>query len=437
MKKLRNQWMMPVCLIVCTLVGTAGGDEGMWLFNDLPEQQLQEKYDFVPSDQWTEHVMLSSVRFNNGGSASFVSSTGLVLTNHHVGADTLHKISTPENNYHRDGFYAQSLADEIKAPDLELNQLVSIEDVTDRVNAVVEPGMSAAEAFAARRAVMAEIEKQSLDATGYRSDVVTLYGGAAYHLYRYKKYTDVRLVWAPESEIAFFGGDADNFEYPRYCLDVCLFRVYEDNKPARIEHFFKVSRSGAGEGELVFVSGNPGRTQRIFTADAITYQRDHYVPYVLDYLRRREILYQQFGLEGEEQKRQVRDDLFGVQNSRKAYTGMLQGLQDPTFINRKRKEESELRAIVERTPELEHYAGAWRTISETQARRAEMLGRTAGFSGRHYNIAQTLVLMAAEDQKPNEKRLREYRESARQSLEQQLFSPAPIHVDLERVNDSF
>ncbi len=416
-------------LVVCRV---ASADEGMWLFNDLPAEYLEKEYGFEPTDQWAQHVMLSSVRFNSGGSASFVSSTGLVLTNHHVGADTLHKISTPRHNHYCDGFYAQSPADEIKAPDLELNQLVAIEDVTQRVDAAVTSEMSAAEAFAGRRAVMSEIEKQSLDRTGLRSDVVTLYGGARYHLYRYKKYTDVRLVWAPESAIAFFGGDADNFEYPRYCLDVCLFRVYEDDKPARIKHFLKVSQKGAADGELVFVSGNPGRTQRIFTVAALKYQRDRYVPFVLNLLRRREILYQQFGLEGDEQQRRARDDLLGTQNARKAYTGMVQGLQDPSFLARRREEEAALRAKVESDPGLKQYSNAWKTIEEVQARRGELLEDAASFAGRHYRIAETLVFLAAEDQKPNPQRLREYRESARASLQQQLFSPAPVHADLER-----
>ena len=422
-----------VAWIAVTLAQTASADEGMWLFNDLPKEHLKTKYGFEPSDEWAQHVMLSSVRFNSGGSASFVSSKGLVLTNHHVGADTLHKVSTPEHNYYQDGFLAKTTADEIEAPDLELNQLVSVDDVTERVNAAVKSEMSTEEAFAARRAVMSEIEKESLDKTGLRSDVVTLYGGGRYHLYRYKKYTDVRLVWAPESGIAFFGGDADNFEYPRYCLDVCLFRVYEDDKPAKIEHFLKVSEKGAADGEVVFVPGNPGRTQRIFTSAALKYQRDRYVPYVLDFLRRREILYQQFGLEGEEQERQARDDLFGTQNARKAYTGMIQGLQDPVFLSRKQDEEAAIRAEVESDAELKKYADAWKTIQQVQNRRAETLGQTAGFAGRHHSIAETLVFMAAEDQKPNAKRLRQYRESARASLEQQLFSPAPIHTDLERL----
>ena len=433
MKMYRIVRKLTACLTLLALTCPAAADEGMWLFSHLPQETLKDKYDFEPTAEWSRHVMLASVRFNSGGSASFVSSSGLVLTNHHVGADTLHKISTAEHNYHRDGFYAKTAADEIRAPDLELNQLVSIEDVTERVSAAVASEMPAGEALAARRAVMAEIEKDSLDKTGLRSDVVTLFGGAQYHLYRYKKYTDVRLVWAPESDIAFFGGDADNFEYPRFCLDVCLFRVYEDDKPAKIEHFLKMSEQGAADGQVVFVPGNPGRTQRIFTTAALRYQRDRYVPYVLDYLRRREVLYQQYGLEGEEQERQVRDDLFGVQNSRKAYTGMRQGLQNPSFIARRAVEETNLRAIVDSDPDLKQYAGAWQTIEQTQARRAKSLGRTASFSGRHYSIAQTLVFMAAEDQKPSAQRLREYRDSARASLEQQLFSPAPVHTQLEQL----
>jgi hypothetical protein len=405
----------------------------MWLFNDLPRDYLKKTYEFEPTDAWARHVMRASVRFNSGGSASFVSSTGLVLTNHHVGAETLHKVSTPENNYYRDGFYAKDLADEIKAPDLELNQLISISDVTQRVTDAVKPGMSPADALAARRAVMSEIEKGSLDETGLRSDVVTLYGGARYHLYRYKKYTDVRLVWAPESAIAFFGGDADNFEYPRYCLDACIFRVYEDDKPAQIEHFLAVSQQGADDGEVVFVSGNPGRTQRIFTAAALTYQRDTYLPYVLDYLRRREVLFQQFGLESQERERRARDELFGIQNARKAYTGMLQGLQDPTFLAQKRQAETALLKRVKSDPELKQHADAWKTIEEVATRRAASLGQTAGFSSNLFDYADTLVFMAAEDQKPNAERLREYRESNRESLNQQLFSPAPIYEDLEQI----
>ena len=428
---------MLICgaLALSLVAARVDGDEGMWLFNDLPVDHLKRQHGFEPTEDWARHVMLSSVRFNSGGSASFVSSSGLVLTNHHVASDTLQKISTPEHNYMRDGFLAKSHAEEVKAPDLELNQLVSIDDVTQRVNVAVPDGLSPAEAFKARCAVMAEIEKESLDSTGLRSDVVTLYGGAKYHLYRYKKYTDVRLVWAPETAAAFFGGDADNFEYPRYCLDVALFRVYEDNKPAQIKHFLKYSEAGATDGELVFVSGNPGRTQRIFTVAALKYLRDARMPYVLNLLRRLEILLQQYGYEGDEQQRRARDELFGIQNVRKAYTGMLQGLQTPALMQLKQAQEERLLDQLQSNPQLADYSAAWQIIADAQKRRVQLLGQSASFArnSHHYDIAETLNLMAAEDQKPSEDRLREYRDSARESLEQQLYSPAPIYDDLEIV----
>ncbi len=415
--------------LTLSLLSISSADEGMWLFNGLPKSQLSEEYRFTPTDAWAEHVMRASVRFNSGGSASFVSSTGLVLTNHHVGADTLHKLSTPERNVFEDGFLAKTPAEELPAPDLELNQLAAVKDVTDRVMGALKDDMSAGEAMAARRAVMAEIEKESLDETGYRSDVVTLYGGARFHLYQYKKYTDVRLVWAPESGIAFFGGDADNFEYPRYCLDVCIFRVYEDDKPAQIEHFLKPSPTGVSDDEVVFVSGNPGRTQRILTVAALKYQRDHYLPYVLDFLRRREILWQQFGLEGEEQERRAKDDLLGIQNSRKALKGRLQGLQTPAFFDAKEREEEELLRRVADDDKLKENLAAWQTIEDAQKRRIAMLGVTGGFAGPLYRMAEQLVMLATEDEKPSGERLREFRDSARESLLQRLLSPAPLYPD--------
>ena len=418
--------------VVLAACPQARSDEGMWLFNDLPKKQLQEEYDFEPTAAWTEHIMRAAVRFNSGGSASFLSSTGLVLTNHHVGADMLQKISTPEHNYYRDGFYARTRGEEIKSPDLELNQLVSIEDVTDRVNATIKPGMPAKDALMARRAAMAEIERLSLEQTGLRSDVVTLFGGARYHLYRYKKYTDVRLVFAPEASIAFFGGDADNFEYPRYCLDICIFRVYEQDQPARVDHFLKIAEHGVQDGELIFVAGNPGNTQRIFTADALAYQRDVALPFSMNRLRRREVLLQQFGFEGLEQERRARDDLFGVQNSRKAVSGMLEGLQDPGYFAHKRQEEQTLLARLAQDPKLQSHAEAWQQIAEVNRRRAELLRETADFASQLYGIAANLVFLAAEDSKPDGERLREYRQSNRESLLQQLLSPAPMYPDLEQ-----
>ncbi len=411
----------------------AKADEGMWLFNDLPTKLLKERYGFEPSHEWAEHLMKSCVRFNVGGSASFISSTGLVLTNHHVGSDTLYKLSTPERNIMDVGFLAHSNDQELKAPDLELNQLVNIKDVTAEIKGSVTDEMTTEQAVAARRAIIATMEKAALDETGLKSTVTTLYGGGRYHLYQYKKYTDVRLVWAPETAIAFFGGDADNFEYPRYCLDACIFRVYENDKPAKIEHFLKWSETGPKENDVAFVSGNPARTSRIFTMDAIKFQRDLSLPYIMTSLRRQEILLQQYGLRGTEQARRARDDLFSVQNSRKARLGMLAGLQDPQVLSDKAAAEKALLAAINADPKLKPLASAWQTISKTTAKRAELLGKGSAVNSQLFGIALELVQMAEEDLKPSGERLPQFADAGRESLLQQLYSEAPIYLDLEQV----
>src|SRR6267143_3682918 len=303
-------------VMISACISSVLADEGMWLFNNPPLKQFKEKYQFEPTPQWLEHLRESSVRFNSGGKGYFVSATGLVITNHHVGLDTLQKVSSEKINYVHDGFYAKTQKDEIKATDLELNVLMSIQDVTDRVKSAVRPEMSADDAGKARRAAIAAIEKESKDSTGLRSDVVTLYQGGVYNLYRYKRYDDVRVVFAPEQQIAFYGGDPDNFEYPRFDLDICLFRVYENGRPAKIQHCLKWSEAGAKENELVFVSGHPGRTSRLFTVAELEYVRDRRLPYALDRLHSLEVLLTAYSARTEENARRAKDDLFSVQNSR-------------------------------------------------------------------------------------------------------------------------
>jgi hypothetical protein len=419
---------------------TVRADEGMWPFNNVPKAEIKKKYGFDITDAWLKKVQLASVRFNSGGSGSFVSADGLVMTNHHIAQDTLQKISNEKKDYFKDGFYARTMAEEAKSPDLELNMLVSIEDVTARVNNTVKAGMSGAEANAARNAEMNAISEESTKATGLRSDVVTLYQGGQYNLYRYKKYTDVRLVFAPEFEIAFLGGDPDNFEYPRYDLDLALFRVYENNKPVHVDNYFKWSKAGAKDNELIFVSGHPGSTSRLNTVAHLEYLRDFGFPLLLKYLQHQRKLLQQYSAQGEEQDRRAKEELFSIENSLKARIGGLEGLQDKAIMARKVRDEDALRkAIAADTKKQAEYGDAWAAIEKERKalpsyeRERRFLEGGWGFNTAYFQIARTLVRMAAEDQKPNGERLREYTQAARASLEQGLYSPAPIYDDFEKV----
>src|ERR671916_2650014 len=329
-----------------TLTVTALAEEGMWPFNNVPRAEIKKKYGFEITDEWLNKVRLASVRFNNGGSGSFVSPNGLVLTNYHIVEDIVGEVSTPEKDYAKEGFVARTRAEEIKAPSLELNVLQSIEDVTSRITGAVKAGATDAEAFAARGAEVAAIEAESLKATGLRSDVVTLYQGGQYNLYRYKKYTDVRLVFVPEFQAAFFGGDPDNFNFPRFNIDTALVRVYENGQPVRSQNYFKWSTAGAKEGDLVFVTGHPGSTSRLNTVAHLEQLRDTSIPIIIRMLERREAVLKKYMTLGEEQTRQAQSELNSVQNSLKVYRGQLKGLKDPSLVARKKSEEAALRKSI-------------------------------------------------------------------------------------------
>ena len=423
------------------------GDEGMWLFNNPPRKQLKEKYGFEPTDAWLEHVQKSSVRFNSGGSGSFVSANGLVMTNHHVGADDLQKLSTKEKDYLKDGFQAKTNAEEIKCKALELNVLQSMKDVTAEVTAAVPADATPADGFKARQKKIAEIEKANADeATGKRADIVTLYAGGAYHLYIYKKYTDIRLVFAPEKAIAFFGGDPDNFEYPRFDLDMCFFRVYENDKPIVCEHYLKWSANGSKENELVFVSGHPGRTNRQNTMAELEYLRDTGYPYLLQRLNRLEVLLGSWVARSESNRQKGEDDLFGIQNSRKARIGGLQGLLDPKIMARKQAEEDRLKKFIADAGDstMGDAAKAFDAIAKAEKKRAEIFKEVAilegggGFNSSYYGMARTIVRAAEEKTKAAGERFREFSDAKLPSLEFGLFSDEPHYDDFEilKLSDS-
>jgi Peptidase S46 len=434
--------MKRALLFVCLLgllLGTfsAFGDEGMWLYNAFPKDKVKAKYGFEPTQQWLDHVRLSSVRFNNGGSGSFVSRDGLTFTNHHVGATCVQQLSTGGKNYMKTGFYAKTQAEEAKCPDLELNVLLGIEDVSAKVNEAVEPDMSAADAGQAQRAAMSTIEQDCAKSTGLRCDVVTFYSGEVYNLYKYKKYTDVRLVFAPEFDAAFFGGDPDNFMYPRYDLDITFFRIYENDKPVHLDNYLRWSPTGVKQGDLVLVSGHPGSTGRLKTMSQLEFLRDVDYPSRIETYKRRIALLQKFGSESEENARIAQEDLFSLQNALKAFTGYLGGLNDKTEMAKKATQEEQMRIAFKKTNSV--VADPWDEIANEMKVQKDIylpltyVERLRGFNSELARFARDLVRVTAEKAKPNGERLREYRDSSLPSLEQELFSTAPIYKSLETV----
>jgi hypothetical protein len=416
-------------LMVLTLPATA--DEGMWLFNRFPQDQVRQKYNTAVSGEFLDHLRLSSVRLNSGGSGSFVSPHGLLFTNHHVAQDCIAKLSTPQHDYIKDGFFAATQAEELKCPDLEVNVLLRMETVTSQVKA-------AGESVAAQRGAIARIERECNAQSGNRCDVVKLFSGERYDLYQFRKYTDLRLVFAPEFAIAFFGGDPDNFTYPRYDLDIAFFRAYADGKPAATPNYLSWSTEGARDGELVFVSGNPGTTSRLATQAQLAFLRDVYYPPYLARLKGRIAALNAFAGESEENRRLAQKTWFSAANTLKSGLGKYSGLRDARFIERKRALEQKLRAAVERDPTLgaaalkvwDEVAAAYKnwTPFEKSYQALEMAPTQASVLLR---LARDIVRLTEERTKPDGQRIAQYRDSALRSLELRLYSPAPISPSLE------
>ncbi|HXU38969.1 MAG TPA: S46 family peptidase [Blastocatellia bacterium] len=410
-------------------------DDGMWTFDNPPLKQWKERYKFEPTESWLEHVRLASVRLNDGGTGSFVSADGLMITNQHVASGQLQKVSSKEKDYTKEGFYAPTNDQELKCPDLECNVLVSYEDVTARVQSAVKAGASDKEASEQRKVAISALEKEATAKTGMKCDVISFYSGGEYWLYRFKKYTDVRLVFAVEEQTAFFGGDYDNFTYPRYDLDVAFFRVYEDGKPAKTPHFFKWSATGASDGEFIVLPGNPGSTARLLTLAQIQYQRDVGNPLQKQVWTSRLNALERYAGHGAEQTRQAGSVMRSLNNSLKRLVGQQEGLMNPRMMSKKEAEEKALRdAVAQKAEAQKSYGIAWEQIGAAYRDLPKMAARIA-FSNltpsRLGTIASQLVRYAEEIQKPNDKRYDEFRDSKLESLTFSLMSPAPIYPEME------
>jgi hypothetical protein len=415
--------------------------EGMWTLDNLPKAELKKRYDFEPDQAWVDKVMKASVRLAGGCSGSFVSPDGLVLTNHHCAVSCIQQLSSAKKDYVADGFLAKTRGEEMTCPQIEVNRLEQITDVTARLNQATQ-GASGADYGRLQKAEKSKIEAECIggDAGTTRCDVVELYHGGAYHLYRYRRFQDVRLTFAPEHRIAFFGGDPDNFNFPRYNLDMTLLRVYENGKPVTVRDYFAFNGDGAQDGEPTFVTGHPGSTDRQLTVAQLERVRDVDLVASLARLSEMRGLLYRYAAEGAEPARVSADDLQGVENTLKVYHGQLRALLDPAVFQRKRDEERALRDFAKSKRQLQkEYGGAWDEIATAQAvyrdieQRYKALEVARGLWSKHFSIARWLVRGAEERAKPNGERLREYTESALPSLTQRLFSAAPIDADYEAV----
>ena len=436
-----NMWPRSCRVLLITVsallsvVSNAFADEGWWTFDNPPAKELKERYGFTATQEWLDHLRLSCVRLNDGGSGSFVSPHGLLLTNHHVARTQLQKNSNAQHDYLRDGFYASTPEQEMKSPDLEVNVLVSMENVTSRVQEALKGISDVQKVLAARKDIIAQIERESLKSTGLRSDVVTLYHGGEYWLYRYKKYTDVRLVFAPEQQIAFFGGDADNFSFPRYDLDMALFRVYENGKPIESTNFLRWNAKGAAEGELVFMAGHPGSTSRLDTVAQLMAERDVIDPLILAMFKASIDGMKRYAAKGPEQARQTQSRIFNYENGVKSVRGGYAALLDSRLIAKKQAEESDFRKIIASRAEWQaEFGDVWDTITATESRYSAMAKQLyfRRLDSQLFGFAQTIVDYVAEIKKPDGERLLGYHEAQLESLRFYLFSPAPVYPEMDQ-----
>ena len=426
-----------VLLIVLSFLASVPvfrADDGMWTFDNPPLKQWKERYNFEPTKEWLDKVRLASPKLP-GASGAFVSPNGLIATNHHVASSIIAKLSTKERDLMKTGFYAKTQAEELKAQDAEMSVLISYENVSDRVHNAAKSGPTAADAAARRTAEIATIEKDCVQSTGLKCDVISLYSGGEYWLYRNKRYTDLRLVMAPEEQAAFFGGDYDNFTFPRHDLDFTFLRAYENGQPAKTPAYFKWSETGPKDGEFIVVSGYPGSTARLLTVSQLTYQRDLGNPAqkkIWETLRK---ALENYSKLGPEQLRQASPGMRSFANSLKRLAGQQEGLLNPRQFAKKEAEEKDLRGKLAEKPELDkQYAPAWMNIAKAYEGMPAMSDRltfTVLGVSRLGTIASQIVTYHVEKAKTNEKRYPEYTDSRLEALKRSILSPAPIYPEME------
>ena len=416
----------------------ASADEGMWPYDMVPKDRIQKDHGVAVTDAQLDRLRLSTVRLSSGGTGSFVSAQGLILTNHHVASECIANIASAQHDYMNEGYLASRDGGETRCPDLAADILVSMADVTPRVRGVRKDGMSDADANVAMKSEMGKIEKECSEKgqPAPRCEVVTLYAGGKYVLYTYKRYTDLRLVFAPEAPIAFFGGDPDNFTFPRYDLDMALFRAYEGDKPATPAAFLKWNEGGAKDGETVFVSGNPGATGRLQPVAQLERLRDTVYPYVLGALARERDLLKAVALQGKEYDREAREQFFGVENGIKALTGYQSGLKDPVLMKKKQVDEAALQKSIDADPKLKAtYGTLFADVKKSQDRLGALYVKYSVMERLGYSTlmghARTLVRLADEKPLASDKRLREYRDSNIEEVERELLSSAPVYGAVE------
>jgi hypothetical protein len=421
-------WTLYVALFLSLSSLSALADEGMWTLDNLPVKLLQEKYGFTITKEWLSHVQRSAVRFNDGGSGSFISGNGLVLTNHHVASGQLQKLSTEKRDLLKEGFHAKNLNEELPCADLELNVLMEIENVTPRINALLKAGMSPQEESSVVSAEIERIQQEASAKTGLRADVVNLYRGGEYWLYLYKKYTDVRLVFAPEKGIAYFGGDNDNFTFPRWNLDFTLFRVYENNKPVEPKHFLKWKTKGADLNELVFVAGHPGSTNRLNTYAQFEFNRDFAYPWRLRYLQTLIDIERKYGAQSPEKLRRVNDRIFGFENSKKASEGEFSALKTKAIADKVKANEDDIRSKLVNAEWQQQFGDAWSIIEKSNEAEKAMLKETAiNAPIQVLQMARMLATFGTEMSKPEAQR----NNGIMEQLKFGILSPAPIYQDHE------